>query len=94
MYNDTDSSKPIYVAIEGCVFDVTIDNSYGNDGSYSMFVGKDAIRVLAKMSKDDVDVVPSLQGLAEKELGVLADWEKKFEAKYLVSTMSPKLITS
>ncbi|CAN1332706.1 Probable steroid-binding protein 3 [Linum perenne] len=49
-----------------------------------MFAGKDASRALAKMSKDDSDVIPSLQGLTDKELGVLADWEKKFEAKYPV----------
>lgn len=49
-----------------------------------MFAGKDASRALAKMSKNDDDVVLSLDGLTEKELGVLADWEKKFEAKYPV----------
>ncbi|CAN1186353.1 Probable steroid-binding protein 3 [Linum perenne] len=84
-YNGTDSSKPIYVAIKGRVFDVTTGNSfYGPGGSYSMFAGKDASRALAKMSKDDADVIPSLHGLTEKELGVLSDWEKKFEAKYPV----------
>ncbi|CAN1147717.1 Probable steroid-binding protein 3 [Linum perenne] len=56
------------------MFDVTTDNYfYGLGGSYSMFAGKDSSRTLAKMSKNDVDVVPSLQGLAEKELGFLAD---------------------
>ncbi|CAN1336861.1 Probable steroid-binding protein 3 [Linum perenne] len=83
------------MAIEGRMFDVIINNSfYAPDGSYSMFADKDAIRALAKMSNDDADIVPSLQGLAEKEMGVLADWEKKFEAKYHVSAVSPKLITS
>lgn len=49
-----------------------------------MFSGKDASRALAKMSKNEEDVVPSIDGLSEKELEVLADWEKKFEAKYPV----------
>ncbi|OAY27520.1 probable steroid-binding protein 3 [Manihot esculenta] len=82
-YSGTDPSKPIYVAIKGRVFDVTTGKSfYGPGGSYAMFAGKDASRALAKMSKNDEDVSPSLDGLTEKEMGVLDDWEKKFEAKY------------
>jgi membrane-associated progesterone receptor component len=34
------------------------------------------------MSKDEADVSCDLSGLTEKELGVLADWETKFQAKY------------
>ncbi|KAK9210817.1 hypothetical protein WN943_000190 [Citrus x changshan-huyou] len=84
-YNGTDPSKPIYVAIKGRVFDVTTGKSfYGPGGAYAMFAGKDASRALAKMSKNDDDVTPSLDGLTEKEMGVLSDWEKKFEAKYPV----------
>ncbi|GAB2287089.1 Bifunctional protein GlmU [Dionaea muscipula] len=84
-YDGKDASKPIYVAIKGRVFDVTTgSNFYGPGGSYAMFAGKDASRALAKMSKNDDDVSPSLDGLSDKELGVLADWEKKFEAKYPV----------
>ncbi|KAL5558256.1 hypothetical protein UlMin_034467 [Ulmus minor] len=72
-YNGADPSKPIYVA-----------SFYGPGGAYAMFAGKDASRALAKMSKNDEDVTPSLEGLSEKEIGVLEDWEKKFEAKYPV----------
>ncbi|KAI9191841.1 hypothetical protein LWI28_014319 [Acer negundo] len=82
-YNGTDPSKPIYVAIKGLVFDVTTGKSfYGPGGAYVMFAGKDASRALAKMSKNDEDITPSLDGLTEKEIGVLDDWEKKFKAKY------------
>ncbi|KDP33496.1 hypothetical protein JCGZ_07067 [Jatropha curcas] len=82
-YNGTDPSKPIYIAVKGRVFDVTAGNSfYGPGGSYAMFAGKDASRALAKMSKNDEDISPSLDGLTEKEIGVLNDWEKKFEVKY------------
>lgn len=82
-YDGSDPSKPIYVAIKGRIFDVTAGNSfYGPGGAYCMFAGKDASRALAKMSKNEEDVTPSLDGLSEKEMGVLNDWEKKFEAKY------------
>ncbi|XP_028807120.1 probable steroid-binding protein 3 [Neltuma alba] len=84
-YNGSDPSKPIYVAVKGRVFDVSAGKSfYGPGGPYAMFAGKDASRALAKMSKNDEDVSPSLDGLSEKEIGVLNDWEKKFEAKYPV----------
>lgn len=82
-FDGTDPSKPIYVAIKGRIFNVSTGNSfYGPGGAYAMFAGKDASRALAKMSKNEEDVVASLDGLTEKEIGVLIDWEKKFEAKY------------
>lgn len=82
-FDGSDPSKPIYVAIKGRVFDVSTGTSfYGPGGAYAMFAGKDASRALAKMSKNEDDVVGSLDGLTDKEMGVLLDWEKKFEAKY------------
>ncbi|KAK7311918.1 hypothetical protein RJT34_10390 [Clitoria ternatea] len=84
-YNGTDPSKPIYVAIKGRVFDVTTGkNFYGPGGPYAMFAGKDASRALAKMSKNDEDISSSLDGLSDKEICVLNDWENKFQAKYPV----------
>ncbi|CAA2985500.1 probable steroid-binding protein 3 [Olea europaea var. sylvestris] len=82
-YDGTDPSKPLYVAVKGRIFDMTSGKSfYGPGGPYSMFAGKDASRALAKMSKNEEDVIASLDGLTDKEMGVLNDWEKKFEAKY------------
>lgn len=82
-YDGSNPSNPIYIAVKGRIFDVTTGKSfYGPGGSYAMFAGKDASRALAKMSKNDEDVIGSLHGLTEKELGVLDDWDKKFEAKY------------
>lgn len=89
-YDGTNPSNPIYIAVKGRIFDVTTGKSfYGPGGSYAMFAGKDASRALAKMSKNDEDVIGSLDGLTEKEIGILDDWEKKFEAKYpIVGTLA------
>ncbi|KAJ4834338.1 Bifunctional protein GlmU [Turnera subulata] len=85
-YNGTDPSKPIYVAIKGRVFDVSTGKTfYGPGGSYEMFAGRDASRALAKMSKNEEDISASLDDLTDKEKDVLADWERKFEAKYPVA---------
>ena len=82
-YNGSDRSKPLYVALKGRIYDVTKSILlYGPGGSYSMFAGKDASRALAKMSKNVLDITSSLVGLSEKEISVLNDWEKKFQAKY------------
>ncbi|XP_071723942.1 probable steroid-binding protein 3 [Rutidosis leptorrhynchoides] len=84
-YNGKNQPTPIYISVKGRVFDVTSGSSfYGPGGSYEMFAGKDASRALAKMSKNDEDISPNLDGLTEKEITVLNDWEKKFEAKYPV----------
>lgn len=82
-FDGTDPSKPIYISVRGRIFDVSTGKSYyGPGGSYAMFVDKDASRALAKMSTRDEDVIGSLDELTDKELSVLADWERKFEAKY------------
>ncbi|GJX99839.1 probable steroid-binding protein 3 [Tanacetum coccineum] len=89
-YDGTNPSNPIYISVKGRIFDVTTGKSfYGPGGSYAMFAGKDASRALAKMSKNDEDVIASLDGLTEKEIGILDDWEKKFVAKYpIVGTLA------
>lgn len=82
-FDGSDPSKPIYVAIRGTVYDVTSGGSfYGPGGPYVVFAGREASRALAKMSKSEDDVNGVLAGLSEKEMGVLQDWEKKFQAKY------------
>ncbi|KAH7865006.1 hypothetical protein Vadar_001104 [Vaccinium darrowii] len=49
------------MAVKGWIFDVIAGESfYGPGGDYAMFAGKDASRALAKMSKDEGDVVGSL----------------------------------
>ncbi|EXJ90117.1 hypothetical protein A1O3_03186 [Capronia epimyces CBS 606.96] len=45
LYNGTDPEKPIYLAINGTIFDVTAGkHTYGPGGSYEVFAGRDATR--------------------------------------------------
>ncbi len=45
LYNGTDPKKPIYLAINGTIFDVTEGrHTYGPGGSYEVFAGRDATR--------------------------------------------------
>ncbi|EKD14800.1 uncharacterized protein L3040_003981 [Drepanopeziza brunnea f. sp. 'multigermtubi'] len=44
-YDGTDPTKPIYLAINGTIYDVSLGRRhYGPDGSYHFFSGKDASR--------------------------------------------------
>ena len=45
LFNGTDSTKPIYLAINGTIFDVSEGrHTYGPGGSYEVFAGRDATR--------------------------------------------------
>lgn len=45
VYDGTDSSKPIYLAINGSIYDVSSNpRIYGPGGSYQYFAGRDASR--------------------------------------------------
>lgn len=45
LYNGTDPSQPIYLAINSTIFDVTAGkHTYGPGGSYEVFAGRDATR--------------------------------------------------
>ncbi|KAG6543562.1 hypothetical protein Mapa_015056 [Marchantia paleacea] len=84
-YDGSDAEKQLLVAIRGKIYDVSSARDfYGPGKPYAVFAGKDATRALAKMSTKAEDVSPSLEGLTEKEIGVLDNWEKKFVTKYPV----------
>ncbi|CAM6094961.1 unnamed protein product [Calypogeia fissa] len=84
-YDGSDAELPLLVAVKGRIFDVSTGKEfYGPGKSYAAFAGKDASRALAKMSTKPEDVTSSLDGLSEKEIGVLDNWEAKFVAKYPV----------
>lgn len=70
-HTGTDSSKPIYVAIKGTVFDVTAKREmYGPGGSYSVFAGKDGSRGLGMSSLKPEDAVSDYSGLDDKQTKV------------------------
>ncbi|XP_008778882.1 probable steroid-binding protein 3 [Phoenix dactylifera] len=84
-FDGSDPSKPIYIAIWGTIYDITSDKGfYGPGGSYAVFSSWEVSWALAKMSKSEEDVCGNLDGHSDKEMGILQDWEKKFQAKYPV----------
>lgn len=65
MYDGTDESKPIYLAINGTIYDVTVGRRiYGPGGSYNVFAGVDASRGYVTGCFGE-DRTPDMRGVRE-----------------------------
>ncbi|KAK2772176.1 hypothetical protein FQN53_004707 [Emmonsiellopsis sp. PD_33] len=79
LYNGTDPSLPIYLAINGTIFDVSASpHTYGPGGSYSHFAGCDATRAFVTGCFKD-DKTPDLRGVEEMFMPVEDDGENPVE---------------
>ncbi|GAA5909914.1 cytochrome b5-like heme/steroid binding domain-containing protein [Sporobolomyces salmoneus] len=79
-----DPNLPIYLAIDGDVYDVTSGkSSYGPGGAYSIFSGRDAARAFVT-GCFQTHLTHDLRGFTEKELATLKHWKQFYEknAKY------------
>jgi len=84
-FDGSDTSKPVYVAIKGTVFDVSRKrDTYGPGGSYAVFAGKDGSRGLGLSSLKPEDAVPDWSTLEEKDRKTLDDWHAFFTKRYHV----------
>ncbi|XP_028803432.1 membrane steroid-binding protein 1-like [Neltuma alba] len=84
VYDGSDPSKPLLMAIKGQIYDVSQSRMfYGPGGPYALFAGKDASRALAKMSFEEKELTGDISGLGPFELDALQDWEYKFMSKYV-----------
>lgn len=70
LYNGTDPSLPIYLAVNGSIFDVSANRPiYGPGGSYNFFAGRDATRAFVTGCFKE-DLTPDLDGVEEMFLPV------------------------
>ncbi|UKZ77260.1 hypothetical protein TrVFT333_004980 [Trichoderma virens FT-333] len=64
-YDGKDTSKPVYIAINGTIFDVSVGRHiYGPGGSYSYFAGCDAARAFVTGCFAD-DRTPDMRGVED-----------------------------
>ncbi|GAA6024063.1 hypothetical protein JCM11491_001620 [Sporobolomyces phaffii] len=83
-YDGADPTRPIYLAIDGDVYDVTAGrDSYGPGGAYHIFAARDAARAFVT-GCFETHLTHDLRGLTEKELASLKHWKQFYEthAKY------------
>lgn len=77
-YDGSDPNKPIYIALNGTIYDVSISpQTYGPGGSYHVFAGKDAARAFLTGCFAE-DSVPDLRGV--EEMFIPIDPEEKDDA--------------
>eukprot|EP00842_Homolaphlyctis_polyrhiza_P003451 jgi/Hompol1/4106/HPOL_001727-RA len=73
-YDGSDPSKPIYIALEGIVYDVTEGrNYYGPGGGYEFFAGKDATRAYIT-GCFKTHLTHDLRGLSDAEAKSISTW--------------------
>ncbi|KAI9782154.1 MAG: hypothetical protein M1816_001988 [Peltula sp. TS41687] len=65
LYNGTDPSLPIYLALNGTIYDVSASPGiYGPGGGYAFFAGRDGTRAFVT-GCFETDVTPDLRGVEE-----------------------------
>ncbi|KAF2642190.1 hypothetical protein P280DRAFT_396832 [Massarina eburnea CBS 473.64] len=74
-YDGTDATKPILLALNGTIYDVSASpTTYGPGGSYHFFAGRDAARAFLT-GCFATDAVPDLRGVVQMFLPV-EPWER------------------
>jgi len=77
--DSNDEDKPVYLSLNGIVFDVSRGrNYYGPGGPYALFAGHEAGVALAKMSFDTEFLDTSCDTLNHGERMELENWIEKF----------------
>lgn len=78
IYNGYNPHLPIFLAIDGNVYDVTAKpETYGKLGGYNMFAGRDAARAFGT-GCFDTDLTHDLRGLDDKTLQAIRGWQNFF----------------
>ncbi|CAO3639057.1 unnamed protein product [Cunninghamella blakesleeana] len=81
-YDGSNSELPVYVAIDGDVFDVSKGRGwYGPGGSYNHFAGKDAARAYVTGCFKE-HLTHDLRGLTESQLKGVAHWKSFYANHY------------
>lgn len=77
-FDGEDPTKPIYVAVDGMVFDVSSrPDTYGPIGAYHFFSGRDAARAFAT-GCFRTDLTHDLRELDDSELEAVKGWQQFF----------------
>lgn len=80
-YDGKDASKPVYIALNGTIYDVSAGRHvYGPGGSYSFFAGRDATRAFITGCFQE-DLTPDTRGAELTYIPVDDDKPSKAEAK-------------
>ncbi|KAG9557886.1 cytochrome b5, partial [Aureobasidium melanogenum] len=80
-YDGSDASKPVYIALNGTIYDVSAGRHvYGPGGSYNFFAGRDATRAFITGCFQE-DLTPDIRGAELTYIPVDDDTPSKAEMK-------------
>lgn len=80
-YDGSDASKPVYIALNGTIYDVSAGRHvYGPGGSYNFFAGRDATRAFITGCFQE-DLTPDIRGAELTYVPVDDDTPSKAEMK-------------
>ncbi|KAG2221093.1 hypothetical protein INT45_008614 [Circinella minor] len=78
-YDGSNPNLPIYLAVDGDVFDVTQGRGwYGQGGSYNHFAGKDAARAYVTGCFED-HLTHDLRGLSDAQVKGIETWKQFYK---------------
>ncbi|EPZ34843.1 putative progesterone binding protein [Rozella allomycis CSF55] len=82
-FDGTDSHKPVYVAINGVIYDVTCKRHlYALGKGYHILAGRECARALAKGCLTEDMCSNELNDLNDEEFDTLKDWETYYNRSY------------
>mmetsp|Transcript_2647 Transcript_2647/g.3827 ORF Transcript_2647/g.3827 Transcript_2647/m.3827 type:complete len:200 (-) Transcript_2647:74-673(-) len=82
-FDGSTSDTPIYLALNGDVFDVSKGRSYyGPGGSYGLFAGRICDRALAISKLEESELTDNLENIKKDEVEMWAYWVQFFGEKY------------
>lgn len=80
-YDGSDPSKPIYLALNGTIYDVSAGRHfYGPGGGYHFFAGRDAARAFVTGCFDE-DLTPDLRGVEDMYIPTTEPEDEEVDSK-------------
>jgi len=84
LYDGSEGSPGLYLAMMGVVYDVSKGKEYyGPGGGYSFFAGKDASRAFVSGQFDEEGLVEDVSGLSSGDYLGLEEWGSFYEKDYV-----------
>lgn len=83
LFDGTRSSKPVYLALLGKVFNVEKGRKhYAGNGGYSFFAGRDATRAFVTGDFSEAGLIDDVSDLSENDLLSIEEWLGFYEREY------------
>ena len=85
LYDGSNPSQPIYLAILGKIFDVSrAPEHYSQEGGYGFFSGRDGSRAFITGQFNEAGLIDKVDDLNNAQIKALFDWVQFYEEEYIL----------